>query len=122
MLQPAGNYEKFAFRRRRRYCSAGRVCAPAQARLKLCAKKMNAARERIPHRVYCMSRPSATVAGVSAIDLEEPGAALPAADAHGHHAPLGPAAPTFLQDVAGQASAGHAEGMADRDRAAVDVV
>src|SRR6516165_12458461 len=69
-----------------------------------------------------MSRPPATVAGVSAIDLEEPGAALPAADAHGHHAPLGLPAPAFLQDVAGQASAGHAEGMADRDRAAVDVV
>src|SRR6202012_2229670 len=50
------------------------------------------------------------------------GATLAAADAHGHHAPLGLAAMAFLQDMASEARAGHAEGMADRDRAAVDVV
>src|SRR5436190_2255367 len=37
-------------------------------------------------------------------------------------APLGLAPAAFLQDVAGETRAGHAEGMADRDRAAVDVV
>src|SRR5215469_11559930 len=57
-----------------------------------------------------------------AIDLEQPGAALPAADAHRHHAPFGLAAAAFLQNVAGQPRAGHAEGMANRDRAAIDVV
>src|SRR5437899_11793129 len=56
------------------------------------------------------------------IDLEQAGAALAAADAHGHHAPLGLAPAAFLEDVAGQTRAGHAEGMTDRDRAAVDVV
>src|SRR3990167_6555999 len=58
----------------------------------------------------------------SAVNLEQAGAALPAADPHGHHAPLGLAATAFLQDVAGAAGAGHAEGVADGDRAAVDVV
>src|SRR5277367_1661583 len=58
----------------------------------------------------------------SAIDLEQPRAALAAADAHGDDAPLGLAAVAFLQDVAGETRAGHAEGMADRDRAAIDVV
>src|SRR5271156_5064617 len=58
----------------------------------------------------------------SAIDFEQAGAALAAADAHRHHAPLGLAPTTFLQDVAGQPRAGHSEGMADRDRAAVDIV
>src|SRR5215472_13401787 len=56
------------------------------------------------------------------INLEQARAALAAADAHGHDAPLGLAAVAFLQDVAGEPRAGHAEGMADRDRAAVDVV
>src|SRR5690349_18651251 len=56
------------------------------------------------------------------VDLEQAGAALAAADAHGHHAPLGAAALAFLQDVAGAAGAGHAEGVADGDGAAVDVV
>src|SRR6478672_5291310 len=59
---------------------------------------------------------------ISAVDLEQAGAALAAADAHGHDAPLGLAARTFLEDVASETRAGHAEGMADRDRAAVDVV
>src|SRR5450631_3219730 len=58
----------------------------------------------------------------SAIDFKQPGAALAAADAHGDDAPFGLAPAALLQDVAGQPRAGHAEGMADRDRAAVDVV
>src|SRR5262245_16066268 len=58
----------------------------------------------------------------SAINLEQPGAALPAADAHRHHAPFGLATAAFLQNVASEPRAGHAEGMADRDRAAIDVV
>src|SRR5437899_11560027 len=56
------------------------------------------------------------------IDLEQAGATLAAADAHGHDAPLGLAPAAFLQDVAGETRAGHAKGMADRDRAAVDIV
>src|SRR5215203_1397273 len=59
---------------------------------------------------------------VSAVDLEQAGAALAAADAHRDDAPLGLAPAAFLQDVAGETRASHAEGMADRDRAAVDVV
>src|SRR6185369_12928931 len=58
----------------------------------------------------------------SAVDLEQARAALAAADAHRDDAPLGLAPAAFLQDVAGETRAGHAEGMADRDRAAVDVV
>src|SRR5947207_10616823 len=42
-------------------------------------------------------------------DLEEAGAALAAAYAHGHDAPLGAAALAFLQDMAGAAGPGHAE-------------
>src|SRR6185437_13125208 len=56
------------------------------------------------------------------IDLEQTGAALATADAHGHHAPLGLAPAALLQDVAGEPRAGHAERMTDRDRAAIDVV
>src|SRR2546421_12562871 len=56
------------------------------------------------------------------IDLEQACAALAAADAHRDDAPLGLAPAAFLQDVAGETRTGHAEGMADRDRAAVDVV
>src|SRR5689334_1288366 len=59
---------------------------------------------------------------VSAVDLEQARAALTAADAHRHHAPLRLATRTFLQQMAGETRAGHAEGMTDRDRAAVDVV
>src|SRR6266481_7505093 len=58
----------------------------------------------------------------SAIDFKQAGAALAAADAHRHHAPLGLAPAALLQDVAGEPRAGHPEGMADRDRAAVDVI
>src|SRR3954447_8826119 len=57
-----------------------------------------------------------------AVDLEQACAALAAADAHRDDAPLGLAPAAFLQDVAGETRAGHAEGMADRDRTAVDVV
>src|SRR6185437_14735658 len=56
------------------------------------------------------------------IDLEQTRAALAAADAHGDDAPLGLAAMTFLEDVAGEPRAGHAEGMADCERAAIDIV
>src|SRR5438874_12402952 len=59
---------------------------------------------------------------ISAVDFEQTRAALAAADAHRHDAPLGLAAGAFLEEVAGETRAGHAEGMADRDRAAVDVV
>ena len=55
-------------------------------------------------------------------DLEEARRALAAADAHRHDAPLGLAALAFEQEVADAARARHAEGVADRDRAAVDVV
>src|SRR5262249_56521379 len=56
------------------------------------------------------------------VDLVQARAALATADAHGDDAPLGLAAMAFLQDVAGEPRTGHAEGMADRDRAAIDVV
>src|SRR5882672_4467898 len=59
---------------------------------------------------------------ISAVDFEQACAALAATDAHGDDAPLGFAPTALLQDVAGQSRAGHAEGMADRDRAAIDVV
>src|SRR5258706_14834928 len=58
----------------------------------------------------------------SAIDFKQARAALAAADAHGHDAPLCLAPTALLQDVACQPRAGHPEGMADGDRAAVDVV
>src|SRR3954451_7461619 len=58
----------------------------------------------------------------SVIDFKQAGAALAAADAHRHHAPLGLAPASLLQDVARQTRARHAKGVADRDRAAVDVV
>src|SRR5882757_8065178 len=53
--------------------------------------------------------------------LEQAGRAHAAADAHRHHDVLGLAAAALDQSMAGAARAGHAEGMADRDRAAVDV-
>src|SRR3954464_2024168 len=58
----------------------------------------------------------------SAIDLEQARAALAAADAHRDDAPLRLAPAAFLQDVAGETRAGHAERMADRDRTAVNIV
>src|SRR5262245_13617308 len=54
-------------------------------------------------------------------DLKQAGGAHAAADAHGDDHVLGLAAAAFDQDMPGAARAGHAEGMADRDRAAVDV-
>src|SRR6266481_3632932 len=58
----------------------------------------------------------------SAVDFEQACAALAATDTHGDDAPLGLATTSLLQDVAGEPRAGHAEGMTDRDRAAVDIV
>src|SRR5258708_27216982 len=60
--------------------------------------------------------------GGSAVDFEQACAALAATDAHGDDAPLGLAPTSLLQDVAGEPRAGHAEGMADGDRTAVDIV
>src|SRR2546426_11710018 len=53
--------------------------------------------------------------------LEEPGRALPAADAHRHHAVARLAAQHLVGDGADHARARHAERMPDGDRAAVDV-
>src|ERR1700728_4704136 len=55
------------------------------------------------------------------VDLEQTGGAHAAADAHGDDRAVGAARVPFDQDVAGHARAAHAVGMADRDRAAVDV-
>src|ERR1700733_3042615 len=54
-------------------------------------------------------------------NLEQPGGAHAAADAHGYDRKLGLAAPALDQGVTGETRAGHAIGMADRDRAAIDV-
>src|SRR5215813_2418635 len=54
-------------------------------------------------------------------DFEQAGGAHAATDAHGHHAVFGLAPAALDQEVAGQARSGHTIGMADRDRAAVDV-
>src|SRR3954471_5331693 len=62
----------------------------------------------------CGAVPFAVLQSVSAIDLEQSRAALAAADAHRHDAPLGLAALAFLEDVAGETRAGHAERVADR--------
>src|SRR5258708_34737995 len=53
--------------------------------------------------------------------LEQAGGAHAAADAHRDDDVLGLAATALDQGVAGAARAGHAEGMANRDRAAIDV-
>src|SRR3954453_11410315 len=53
--------------------------------------------------------------------LKKPCGAHAAADAHGDDRILRLAAAAFDQSVAGEARARHAVGMADRDRAAVDV-
>src|ERR1051325_6070662 len=60
---------------------------------------------------------STSLENALAVDLEQPGAALAAADAHRHHAPLRLATTSFLQQMAGETRTGHAEGMTDRDRA-----
>src|ERR1044072_5947895 len=54
--------------------------------------------------------------------FEQSCAALTAANAHGDHGVLGLAALSFLQDMAREARACHAEGMADRNRAAIHIV
>src|SRR5215213_8765733 len=56
------------------------------------------------------------------VDLEEASGTLAAADAHGHHTPAGAPALPLLQDVAGAARAGHAEGVTHGDRPTVHVV
>src|ERR1035441_6584371 len=53
--------------------------------------------------------------------LEDAGGAHAAADAHGDHAVLDVAAWHFAQEGGGELRAGAAEGMAERDGAAVDV-
>src|ERR1051326_1089552 len=55
------------------------------------------------------------------INLEQSGGAHAAADAHGDDAVFRAAPLALDQDVAGHPRARHAVGMADRDRAAVDV-
>src|SRR6267378_232274 len=57
-----------------------------------------------------------------AVDLKQAGAALATADAHCHDAPLCLAPTALLQDVARKPRAGHPKGVADSDRAAVDIV
>src|SRR5215813_3001154 len=54
-------------------------------------------------------------------DFKQARSAHAATDAHGHHAVFRLAPPALDQDVAGEPRAGHAVGMADRDRAAIDV-
>src|SRR5712671_3831803 len=54
-------------------------------------------------------------------DFKQSSRAHAAADAHGHHAVFRLTPPTLDQDVAGQSRTGHAVGMADCDRAAIDV-
>src|SRR5689334_8494082 len=54
-------------------------------------------------------------------DFEKAGGAHAAADAHGDDCVFRLAPAAFDQRVAGQARAGHAVGMADRDRTAIDV-
>src|SRR5262245_6752089 len=55
------------------------------------------------------------------IYLEQPRRAHAAADAHGDDRTLCAAAPSFDQDMASHARSAHAKGMADRNRAAVDI-
>src|ERR1700704_1623294 len=54
-------------------------------------------------------------------DFEQTRRAHAATNAHGHPAVFRLAPPALDQEVAGQPRAGHAIGMADRDRAAIDV-
>src|SRR5260370_36130112 len=54
-------------------------------------------------------------------DFKQTRRAHAATDAHGHHAVFRLAPPALDQEVAGQPGPGHAIGMADRDRAAIDV-
>src|SRR4249920_3996403 len=54
-------------------------------------------------------------------DFEQTCRAHAATDAHGHHAVFRLAPPALDQQMPGQARAGHAVGMTNRDRAAIDV-
>ena len=56
---------------------------------------------------------------VVSADLEQPGLALAAADAHRHHDMLRTAALALDERMPGQPGSAHAVGMADRDGAAV---
>src|SRR6266446_6591245 len=55
------------------------------------------------------------------VHLEQSRRPHAAADAHGDDGAPGAAAPSFDQDMAGHTRSAHAKGMADRDRAAVDI-
>src|SRR6266446_8626655 len=65
---------------------------------------------------------SASPVGITSMDdFEQSRSAHAAADAHGHHAVFGLAAASLDQKMSGQAGPGHAIGVADRDRTAIDI-
>src|SRR6266436_10358339 len=64
---------------------------------------------------------ASSVGIISMDDFEQPGSAHAATDAHGHHAVFGLAATSLDQKMSGQAGPGHAIGVADRDRTAIDI-
>src|SRR5258708_23986264 len=66
-------------------------------------------------------RESVVAARPSVNDLEQSCSAHAAADTHGHHAISGLASAPLDQKMSGEARPGHAIGVADRDRAAIDV-
>ena len=66
-------------------------------------------------------KPVPTFRDHALVDFEQAGGAHAAADAHRDDARLDAAPRPSMQRVAGHARAGHAVGMADGDRAAVDV-
>src|SRR5262249_12095230 len=82
-----------------------------------------AVREALTRRAQGARRPLPHAGAVRMLlpALEQPRRAHAAADAHGDDDVLRLAAAAFDQGVAGAACAGHAVGVADRDRAAVDV-
>ena len=59
---------------------------------------------------------------VSAVNFEQTRCAHAATNTHGDNTPFGFTACAFHEDCAGATRAGHAERMADRDRAAIDVL
>src|SRR4029450_4058206 len=71
----------------------------------------------------CFAGPTGTRTFIadSSEDFEQAGRAHAARNAHRDHRILDAPAPGFEQHVPCQARTGHAEGMADGDRAAVDV-
>src|SRR5262249_22212933 len=102
----------------------------AHTQLPIIAKRIETAArregdEQRPSRRLAASGEAArrptTRASVLAVRLEEPRGALAAADAHRHHAVARLAPEQLVGDGANHARARHAERMADRDRAAVDV-